>query len=403
MSIIQSEKSMMRHETHSNPGFIAPQFPSKLPSLRTFSKSARPPRSRPFLRACARAPLRETEPINQSPLGAPQVLCAGEVLYDLYAPPNTPRTQPELWNRVPGGGPANVAAALAQLETGSAFIGMVGDDDAGNALRKALLDMNVNVDGLQQATGRQSRTVFVKVDQDGERDFVGFGGENQSFADTQQIDAERLPGVLFYAAKFVMLPTLGLAFEGCASSFSMLLDMAKMCLLESVVDVNWRPVFWQHYSDEDARKRIRSMVQKVDILKLSVDELSFLYGKQLADIGLTEPQTVLNRVGTKGVLVTDGRNGSAYAFNYGSLVHGRCEAIVPEGGVVDTTGAGDAFLAGFLSRMLRLGGTAALVDEDKVKDIVRFATATASFVIAGEGVFGSLPTLKQVEELVAKL
>lgn len=393
----------MQHETRANLAFVVPLFPNKPASNRTFSKNARSIRSQPLPRVCARAELRETEPINDSPLGAPQVLCAGEVLYDLYAPPDTPRDKPELWKRVPGGGPANVAAALAQLETGSAFIGMVGDDNAGNALRKALLDMNVNVDGLQQAAGRQSRTVFVKVDPDGERDFVGFGGDNQSFADTQQIDPERLPGVLFYAAKFVMLPTLGLAFEGCSSSFGMLLDMAKTCLLESVVDVNWRPVFWQHHSNEEARARIQRLIQRVDILKLSVEELRFLYGQPLAEIALCEPQTVLERIGTKGVLVTDGRNGSAYAFNYGRAVRGRCEAIVPAGGVVDTTGAGDAFLAGFLSRMLRLGGTAALIDEHKVRDIVRFATATASFVIGGQGVFASLPTLQQVEELIAKL
>ncbi|CAN8063186.1 unnamed protein product [Agarophyton chilense] len=347
--------------------------------------------------------VREAEPINQSPLGAPQILCAGEILYDLYAPPDTSTQDIELWSRVPGGAPANVAAALAQLGTGSAFIGMVGDDEGGDGLRRALVEKKVNIDGVQTAEGRRTRTVFVRVFEDGDRDFVGFGGDNRSFADTQQIDGEKLPGVLFYAAKMLMLPTLGLAFDGCSKSYDLVLEMAKMCMLETVVDVNWRPVFWSDYSDEEARKRIVNMTRKADILKISLDEVRFVFGEALARDALEDPERVRQTAQNKGVLITDGANGSAYAFNYGEAVAGRAAAMQAEGGVVDTTGAGDAFLAGFLSEMMRKGGTAALRDAAKVRDMVEIATATASFVIARKGVFSSLPSLREVEQLVARL
>ncbi|KAI0567018.1 pfkB family carbohydrate kinase [Gracilaria domingensis] len=321
----------------------------------------------------------------------------------MFAPPDTPTERPELWSGVAGGGPANVSAALAQLGTGSAFIGIIGDDEGGQRLKRVLIENHVNVDGVQEAKGHGTRTVFVRVGDDGERDFVGFGGDNRSFADTQQIDGDNLPGVLFYAAKMLMLPTLGLAFDGCAKSFDMLLDMAKTCMLETVVDINWRPVFWSHYSNEEARKRILDIIYKVDLLKISCEEISFIFGDELATQALTDPQSVLQKVQNKGVLITDGRNGSAYAFNYGQLVTGRAQAVAPASGVVDTTGAGDSFLAGFLSEMMRLGGTPALADAKKVKEMIEFAAATASFVIAREGVFSSLPTRKEVEQLVMKL
>eukprot|EP00178_Gracilaria_changii_P017467 TRINITY_DN498_c0_g1_i1.p1 TRINITY_DN498_c0_g1~~TRINITY_DN498_c0_g1_i1.p1 ORF type:complete len:402 (+),score=61.95 TRINITY_DN498_c0_g1_i1:203-1408(+) len=362
----------------------------------------RPSRIRAF-GASSVTMVRESEPINDSPLGAPKVLCAGEILFDMYAPPNTSTEKLEQWSKVPGGGPANVAAALAQLGTGSAFIGMVGDDDGGQVLKNALVEKNVNVDGVQQAKGHESRTVFVKVSEDGERDFVGFGGENQRFADTQQLDGDCLPGVLFYAAKMLMLPTIGLAFDGSSKSFDLLLDMAKMCMLETVVDVNWRPVFWNHHPEQEARKRIQNIIDRVDLLKISCEEIRFVYGDELAANALADPQSVLQKLRNKGVLITDGGNGSAYAFNYGQLVTGRAQALVPESGVVDTTGAGDAFLAGFLSQMIRAGGTVALADAGKVQHMIEFAAATASFVIAREGVFSSLPTLKQVEQVLVKL
>lgn len=353
------------------------------------------------VRQCVSARVREADLVAQSPLGAPQVICCGELLYDLYAAPNTP-LEDDSWRRTPGGAPANVATALARLETACAFFGIVGDDERGDSLRKELVDHKVNVQGLQRAKGWPTRTVFVRVNEDGDRSFVGCGGAIDSFADTQAMDENVWPAGLFYAAKLLVLPTFALAFNGSAHTIGEVLGRAKLYMLETVVDVNWRPAFWIGIPEEEARKRILDLIRKADIVKLSRDEVGFLFGEEKAKLSLEKPDMLLRDMEFKGVLVTDGEQGSAYAFNYGNEVIGRCNAVVPEGGVVDTTGAGDAFLAGFLSRMLHLGGTSALCDAGKTDEMMRFASATASFAVAREGAFSSMPTLKQVEDMLSK-
>lgn len=362
-----------------------PSLPLKL------RPSPRPHTSRPQrITSCTR----EADPLTSSPLGAPKILALGEVLYDLFAPPNTPISNRTQWKRFPGGAPANVACTLATLGTSTAYIGNVGSDDAGGELKYVLQAAGVNVDGMQTIPA-STREVFVSVD-GGEREFVAFAGENESFADAKKLDLDCIPGVLFYAASVLVTGTLALAFES-GQCMKEIVDMAKMCQLCVVVDVNWRDVFWTHVPHDIAKATICDYLTNADIVKLSVEEANFLYG----DVGdaLQDPQLVFERVQcAKGVLITDGGNGAAWYFRVGlDACTGRVEAVVTDGGVVDTTGAGDAFLGGFLAEMIHLGGVGALAEAHKVERMVRFGGVTAAHVVASVGGIGGAPGRDTVE------
>lgn len=354
---------------------------------------------------------RTPDPLASSPLGAPLVICVGEALYDLLTvSPDAPTSDESQWTAEPGGASANLAAGLARLSTASALFGTVGSDPGGDALKETLRSLDVNVDGVQTASGRETRRVFVRRDESGERSFVDFSGPNPTFADTIALNPDTLPGVLFYAAQFLVTGTLGLAFPGSRGSQCELVELGRLCKLSIVVDVNWRPVFWKGQADDaEARNIILQYLRDkpgADIVKISQDEVGFLFDEQLAERALDDPTEVLRALGGRctGLIVTAGHKGAAYVFSGGmEPVTGRVAAVAPDNSVVDTTGAGDAFLAGFLSEMLRLGGPFALTDRSKVKQIAEFGTVVASFVCGGMGAIGPLPSREQVEKVRGRL
>lgn len=349
--------------------------------------------------------MREADPLTENPLGPPLVLCVGEVLYDLFSDlPHAPTSDLSKWEKSPGGSPANVAAALAKLGTASAYIGNIGDDPVGEALVSILNNLNVNVDGVTKLKNRTTRQVFVERDASHERSFVDFSGQNADFADACALDLDKLPGVLFYAAQFLSTATLPLAFPGSSESLRELVGLAKMCKVRIVVDVNWRPVFWNGMaSDEQARATILDFLKMADIVKISVEEVDFLFGETLAQTALDTPSEVMAKIGgsVSGIIVTAGAEGAAYNFELGmEAIEGKIAPVVPPEGVQDTTGAGDCFLAAFLSEMFNQGGPFALSNPEKIKRIGQFAATTASRVITAQGGITPLPSREQVEALL---
>jgi fructokinase len=393
----------MRHACHCLPAFAAtsPPVPSALGRrhCRLSTSRQRPadvtrvsfaPRRRhqqPF--ACAE---REVDPLAASPLGAPKVLCVGEALLDVVG-----------GIAVPGGAPCNLAVGLARLGTASAVVGAVGDDADGSALVRVLEASDVNVDGLQRLDGRRTRRVLVDLDASGDREFVGFEGRH--FADEAGCDVGLVPGVLFYAAQFIVVGTLGLAYAGSRTALAQLLEVAKATQLRVWVDVNWRPVFWsgQAASQLDAARAVvlAFLRKRAEFVKVSVEEVSFLLGEDVAATALANPSAVLSELGggVRGVLVTDGAKGASWLFSGGmEAVTGRVNSFRPPGGdVVDTVGAGDAFLAGFMAELFELGGATKLMDGAVVERCARFAAAAAAIAVSGAGGLDPLPRRAEVE------
>lgn len=328
-------------------------------------------------------------------------------MFDLLtSSPTASTTDSDAWTPFLGGGPTNLATALARLSTASALIGRVGDDESGAQIRAALKKENVNVDGVQTASGGKTRRVFVRRTEKGESSFEGFEGDNTQFADTTALDVDALPGVLLYAAQVLTTGTLCLACEGSARTVAQLGQLARMCKLKVVVDVNWRSVFWEGWKVEEARERILQHLRHdpgADLVKASEEEVRLLFGEELAGKALKDPVSVLKAIGKPcvGVIVTGGSKGVGYAFSEGAKeITGQVAALLGGGDVVDTTGAGDAFLAGFLSEMIKLGGPSVLMDENKAKRAVEFGVAVASFVVRGEGAIEPQPSREMVEEML---
>lgn len=319
----------------------------------------------------------------------PQILCLGEILFDLLADQiGRSLDLVESWTPYPGGAPANVACALIKLGSTSGFIGCIGEDEPGNQLLQVLQASGVDISGVQRHKTAPTRQVYVVRTETGDRIFAGFGDlDTTEFADTQ-LQADKLPEKLFAAADFLVLGTIALAYPHSHASVYRALQLAEQYDVKVVLDVNWRPVFWQQDVDT-ARQIIQKIFNKIDFLKLSAEEAQLLFDT-------TDPGAITYRVETlEGVVITDGENGCSYCL---SENEGKVPAFsIP---VVDTTGAGDSFVAGFVHQLLQLR-IANLSDPAIAKKVVTYASAAGALTTLKPGAIASQPTAAEVEAFLS--
>lgn len=319
-----------------------------------------------------------------------RILCLGEILFDyLSDQPGVPYEQVTSWTPYPGGAPANVATALTKLGTPSGFIGCVGQDEAGDRLVAVLQQAGVNIDGVQRQPQAPTRGVYVVRSAAGDRTFAGFGTHDTTeFADTH-LDKTKLPVQHFETADFLALGTLAMAYPASREATLQALALADQYFVKVLLDVNWRPVFWQQ--PEAAPAIIHTMIKHTDFLKLSDEEAEWLFDT-------SDPGIIAHRLETvEAVLVTAGEKGCAYCVNG---YQGALPAFSMP--VVDTTGAGDSFVAGFLHQLCRQG-VHSLTNAAQVDAMIQYACAVGALTTTKAGAIAAQPTAAEVEAFLQQV
>lgn len=314
----------------------------------------------------------------------PRVLCLGEILYDyLSDQPGLPLEQVKSWTPYPGGAPANVACGLAKLGTATGFIGCVGQDDLGETLVNLLQEHGVDAVGIQRHPEAPTRIVYVVRTEANDRIFAGFGDYSTTeFADTH-LQAATLPVQLFESAEFLVMGTLELAYPDSQAAILRALELADNYYVKTLIDVNWRPVFWPDQAI--AADKIHQLIAHADFLKLSEEEAQWLFDT-------ADPGVIAHRLGTvEGVLVTAGERGCAYCLGDNE---GKLPAFAVD--VEDTTGAGDSFVAGFLHQLCQ-HGIQSLTDPAVARKVVSFASAMGALTTTRPGAIAAQPTTAEIE------
>ena len=328
--------------------------------------------------------------MNQSAIASRQVkvICLGEILFDCLADEfGKSVSEVTSWTPYPGGAPANVACALSKLGTPSAFIGCVGKDEPGRELIELLESIGVDVSGVQYSE-KPTREIYVTRTESGDRVFAGFGDRRaDSFADAY-LKADLLPTELFVEAEYLVLGTLELAYPQTRAAVFKALELADEYHLKIVLDVNWRPMFW--LDEDEALPLIKQLWQYVDFLKLAEEEAQWLF--DTADAGAIAYR--LDSV--EGVLVSNGDARVSYCLsdNEGSVEPMKVE-------VKETTGAGDAFLAGFIHQLSR-HGVQKLSDPQVARNTVRYACAVGGLTTTKSGAIAAQPSAEEVENFLKK-
>jgi sugar/nucleoside kinase (ribokinase family) len=243
-----------------------------------------------------------------------------------------------------GGAAANTAAWLAHDGHDATFVGRIGDDLLGRAGRAELERVGVQcclaVDPI-----RPSGTCIVLVGPDGERTMVPDTGANQG------LTPQDLPDSLFVRGSHLHLSGYTLMVDGSRMAGLSALDHARLRGMTSSVDVaSAGPL-----ADTGAA-RFLSWVTGAGVLLANAWEAAYLAGLPSPAPDDSPEQSVAGAAAAAGVLreaagvtvVKLGALGSLLVSEDGTVVHAPAEPV----DVVDTTGAGDAFAAGFLPSWL---------------------------------------------------
>ncbi|NJN60465.1 MAG: carbohydrate kinase [Coleofasciculaceae cyanobacterium RL_1_1] len=279
----------------------------------------------------------------------PRLLCLGEILIDCLRDPDVG------WMLQPGGAPANVACGLATLGVPVGLISAIGDDAAGRSLLTVLESKGVDVSMVSQLEAVPTRHVYVERDGSGDRRFVGFGTGDRDdtavissadFADAR-IEAAQVKPAAIVRADWLVTGTLGLALPTTGRAIRQAVGMAKQSLTSVFIDVNWRSVFWAEFDGarpgldlpETPRDRILRFLTQADWLKFSDEEARYLLDTD------DPPELAARFPAAQGVIVTRGDRGCAYQVG---ALSGEVAGFAVE--AIDTTGAGDCFVAAFLAQ-----------------------------------------------------
>ena len=316
----------------------------------------------------------------------PEVICCGEALVDRLGPPGGDPAQGG--EDYLGGAPANVCCGLARLGTSTGFLGRLGRDGIGAAFARLFQERGVDQQGLQWDEGRPSRIVLVQRQHNGERSFGGFLGDTGAgFADTA-FAKDQIPPSLFQSARWLLLGTISLASPTAAAALEQTMALAEARQVRLALDVNWRPTFWR-CSESTARQRIAPLLERVCLLKLAAEEADWLLGQRdPRAISLALPQR-------PAVVVTAGGDGVTWWM-------GECRGQQPAYPVtvVDSTGAGDAFLAGLLHQLVRQPRLLEMSSPEAVAQAMAFASACGAMVCTGAGAIDPQPWPEAVAALL---
>lgn len=317
------------------------------------------------------------------------VVCFGEMLID-FVPTisGLSLSDAPAFKKAPGGAPANVAVGIARLGGSSAFIGKVGEDEFGYMLAEILKENNVNNEGMRFDPGARTALAFVTLRSDGEREFMFY--RNPS-ADMLLQEAE-LDFDLIRKAKIFHYGSISLITEPCKSAHIAAAKVAKDAGVFLSYDPNLRLPLWP--SAESAREGILSIWDTADIIKISEEEISFLTkGEDPYDDAVVQK---LFHPNLKLLLVTEGPEGCRY---YTKEFSGRVKGLKVD--AVDTTGAGDAFVAGILSQLAK--DLSLLQNEDRLREALKFANACGALTVKERGAIPALPTREAVNSAIIQL
>jgi fructokinase len=294
------------------------------------------------------------------------------------------------FERAPGGAPANVAAAVAKYGGKSAMISKLGYDAFGDFLIQKLEEAGVETDKVFRTGEANTALAFVSLKEDGERDFSFYRNPSADLLLTEdEIDASWFAAgdILHFCSVDLVESPMKQAHKKAIAA------VAEAGGLVSF-DPNVRLPLWK--DAEDCRQAILEFLPSADLVKVSDEELPFITG--IADEAGAIDSLFVGKV--KAVIYTKGAAGAELYVN-GEKFQSRSYPVE----AVDTTGAGDAFIGGFLYQLLRLQANPTTVVEFLRKhqaEILRFANASGALTTTGKGAISALPTDEKIQALISE-
>ena len=264
-----------------------------------------------------------------------------------------------------GGKGANQSAAAALLGASVTILGRVGDDEFGEPLVRALQDKGVDTSLVEGVPEVSTGAAFITVTQDGENAITVAPGANRSLT-TDDVDA----AAQAIGGARVLVAQMEVSVETVLRAVAVAAERGVRPL------VNLAPTF----------EVPRELLGKLDPLVVNEHEAAFLLGNRVEGVeGALSAAPELLSLGPRSAVITVGEAGAVFAQDR-AVQH----LDAPKVDVVDTTGAGDAFVGALATRLAR---------GDSLEDAVAYAVRAGAAAVTKEGAQGALPTPEVVKKL----
>lgn len=313
-------------------------------------------------------------------MAAGPVLCIGETLIDLIAEgPHDLRTTDRFAIRE-GGAPMNVAVALARLEVPSAFCGVVGADPFGERIRALLAGEGVDTGALRATPDADTSLALAWRDQRGDGHFRILRMADR-LLDPDDVERADIPG-----AAAVVVGSVALAASPSRGAVERAVGVAAEHRVPLVVDLNVRPTLWSDRAE--LVEACGPLLAAATVIKLSLDDARHLWDCATHEDAIDALRGRTARL----IVVTDGDRGVAIHDHAAGAI--RRLPVFPVR-AVDPTGAGDAFTAALIARLIERRWDSPDTDD------LDFAMAAGALATTRAGALSALPTRDQIGAFLA--
>ncbi len=304
-----------------------------------------------------------------------RILVAGETLIDLIP------DAPDRFIRRAGGAPANVAVGLSRLGWPPWLWTRLGTDPMGEHLADVLAENDIPERFVERDPDGKTTLAIVSYDDAGDRSFTFY---QDTAADTR-FATGRVPDSALETLDWVVIGGIALTTEPSRTAILDLARRARTANCTVVFDPNTRP----ELSGPAFKRTVRDALKHTHLLKASTEDLRAIGFSGADPVSLARAACVES---VHTVVVTLGAEGAVFVSR-DAAPWGATTVTHPGYSVdaVDTTGAGDGFLAGLLT---------ACVDGDRSPDeLLDIATAAGGLTVTTAGAMTALPTRDRIETL----
>lgn len=311
------------------------------------------------------------------------VIAIGRACIDLNAVEyNRPMEETMTFSKYVGGSPANIAIGAAKLGLTAGFIGKVPDDQHGNFITQYMAEAGIDTSNIVKDTeGRKAGLAFTEIKSPEECSILMY---RENVADLY-LEPTEIDETYIQEASMLVVSGTGLAQSPSREAVIKAVALAKKHDVQVVFELDYRPYTWQ--TAEEVAVYYALIAEQADVVIGTRDEFDKLENKKNGDNQVTtsylfqyDPQLIVIKHGVEG----------SYAYTKEGQTY-KGEAY--QSNVLKTFGAGDSYAAAFIY---------ALTKGKPIQEALQYGSAAAAIVVSKHSSSEAMPTVAQIEELMAK-
>ena len=315
-----------------------------------------------------------------------KIFCIGEALID-FIPGEQGCTLKEVatFYKRAGGAPANVAIDAAKLGGNSFMICKLGEDSFGTFIAETLSGYGVDISHITYTKQAPTALAFVSLDSNGDRDFIFYRNPSADML----LEPKEIEEGWFQKEDILHFGSVDLVDYPVKRAHKTAVQAMKKAGGMVSFDPNVRLSLFPY--EEACRSSIFEFLPYADILKISEEEMQFLFGTDRSDLCFQQ----VKKLGIQILVVTKGKGGAELVSDMLTV-----SAAAPAVATVDTTGAGDAFVGAMLAFLQENGGIGRLKDRKTAAALLRFCCAAGSLATTKKGAVEASPTRTELNQFL---